>query len=438
MPTREKLSPELKLFLNLAFKLCAKTPERRISDDETLARELERIEKNRWELGKFVLPRSEESVKKFPQMPVTINEHIRDIFKWFCIPAVTIILFLSGVICYRVLHRHYPKLLKKPPIRQTTGTGSIPDTRPAEPVVPPPPRKMTEQVKKETPAANLSGPVESKTRPKTEPTVAEVAKSGKKKAKQTVETAETTQAETEISSTELLRWMLRNLGYREIAQERIAELKETEDLRKAGKYDVSDDPSRALEEKLWKDAAYLYKKNHSSFPCYLRQIEQIRTTRKAFESAAASKSKDGAKAVVPELAVHIGWFGYQDLLKSKRYGKLITEHEAESAAERKLRKSGVPLPEPGSDVILEKKLWKNLNNSRLEQMPYILEHIEYVRKHRGKDPKPPKIDAAQVKKLVNKKLKCEMYIPRCWTIATPAGRDPADTSDAAFSPDRLN
>ena len=477
VPTRLTLSRELKLFLNLAFKLCAKTPERRICDEETLARELELIEKTLGKTGKSNLPRTVESVNKFLLTPIPINRHVRDIFKWSCRHSVTIILFLSCVTCYWVLHRYYPELLQKerPPVRQTAETDIIPDSGPAKPVEPPPPRKVPEPVKKEISAMKAPVPVEKKpaasaVKPKTESAtipIAEVAKSGEKDAKPTVAKAKTTQTpprsqkppkivygkpkqkvakaktaptKTDTSSTALLSWMLRNAPYREIAQERIAELKETEALRKAGKYDVSDDAGRAMEEKLWQDAAYSYQRKSPSVPYYLRRIEQIRETRKAFKSAAASSGGNNTtKAVVPELAFYIGWFKYQELRNSKRFGKLIAEHEAEVAAESKLRKSGGTAPEPGSDVILERKLWDKLNHLQSdEQIPYILEHIEYVREHRGKDPKPPKINAAEVKKLINEKLKCEMYIPRNWTIATPSGRDPADTSDADFSPDQLN
>ena len=478
VPTRLTLSRELKLFLNLAFKLCAKTPERRICDEETLDRELELIEKTLGKTGKSNLPRTVESVNKFLLTPIPINRHVLDIFKWSCRHAVTIILFLSCVTCYWVLHRYYPELLQKErtPVRQTAETDIIPDSGPAKPVEPPPPRKVPEPVKKENSAMKAPVPVEKKpaasaVKPKTEPAtiqIAEVAKSGEKDAKQTVAKAKTTQtpprsqkppkivygkpkqkdtkaktapAKTDTSSTALLSWMLRNAPYREIAQERIAELKEAEALRKAGKYDVSDDAGRAMEEKLWQDAAYSYQRKSPSVPYYLRRIEQIRETRKAFKSAAASSGGNNTtKAVVPELAFYIGWFKYQELRNSKRFGKLIAEHESEIAAERKLRKSGVAAPEPGSDVILEKKLWENLNSVQsYAQIPYILEHIEYVREHRGKDPKPPDVKAGDgVKKLINAKLKCRMYIPRNWTIATPAARDPADKSDDDFSPDRLN
>ena len=438
VPTREKLSPALKQFLALAFALCDRDEKTRLTELAELEKILDAIPEKirRGKSPKILLPAGSPLGKIGKRLLWALRSPgVRRA------AAVALGVVAAGYLLVSALDR-FPKLRDllpgkpTPPAAKTDrrtpeapgAKPEAPQPRTSPPVTPKPePKPLDEKAKTPPPAKKPVRRQSGRISGGSARGKADAAASRSRRGGRSGRDEKNTQRK-------MLEWMLGNASYRELAQDRLAELEATEALRKAGKYDAGDDPSRALEEKLWRDAAILYDRNQPAWTYYLTRIEQLRKDRQTFEAAhPASGGQDAEKPVMPELAAHLGWERYRTLLRSERYGKLIAAHEAESAAERKLRKSGAAVPEPASDVILEKKLWKNLNHVlSYSQVPYILEHIEYVREHRGKDPKPPEV-GGDVKRLVSKKLKCEMPIPRNWVVASPS-----DLADAGFSPDRLN
>ena len=491
VPTREKLSPGLKLLLQLSFKLCEKNPERRICDVETLDRELELIKTARRKNCERTFIRVPERVKRVLltpiRNPIRINKKTENFFKWFHRHPIAVLLFLLYIYCYWTLTHFksastsnpvvkiiYAEATRAPSEATTTEPkkyylpiGIPPEPKPeeaapAKPQDPNPqelaPAKPQEPKPEEAAPAKPQDPKpQEAASPKTQEKNAEHppappqrrsagtrrsrrVTTGSKNGRTGGENSATKPQKTEDAKS-MLEEMLDSPSYRELAEARIKELKETEALRQAGKYDVSDDPSRSLEEDLWQQLEKTWRyRNIYPAHSYIYRIERIRKDRKAFEDAYRTSGKsDAEKPRMSELAVHIGWGTYRKLLGSKDYGKLIADYEAEIAAAERRRKKGEPEPTPSSSLVLEQKLWNDLKKNQFPQrVPYILDHIKEVRSLRNKVKDSAAEGPKNSRKLVNRDLKFSMYIPEDWIVAQNRPKGMINSRDPDFSPDQLN
>ena len=313
----------------------------------------------------------------------------------------------------------------KPVKTESEPVKTEPKTAPPEPE----PKPTTPTV---TPTAEPEPKPEPKTEPKPEPKPEE--------PKQKTEPAVYPFAGITDGERKMFDYLLQSSEFNELAKARLKELKETAALRKAGKLDFGDDPSRAREEHAWKELEILFKRdlNHSIPPwSFIHRIDKIRKDREAFAAERRTAGQKNGSDKMSELAAYLGWETYRKLIRSPRYGKVIKEHEAEVAAEKQRRKNGQPEPEPDSTSILEKKLWKNLRDVRSsQQIPYILDHIIHVRDRRGKTAKTAPVEAPKnFRKIADQKMKLSLYIPRNWVVAYITPRSQIDPD---FSPDQLN